>query len=92
MNLQGKVVIVTGGARGIGSAASKLLAQRGAKVVVNYLKNQAAAEAVVSDIRSSGGEAIALRADVRDSHQFTKLVDATLEAFKKIDILVCNAN
>ena len=50
MNLQGKVVIVTGGARGIGSAASKLLAQRGAKVVVNYLKNQDAAEAVVSDI------------------------------------------
>lgn len=92
MNLQGKVVIVTGGARGIGSATSKLLAHRGAKVVVNYLKNQDAAEAVVSDIRSSGGEAIAHQADVRDSDQFAKLVDAVLKTFGRIDILVCNAN
>ncbi|GGD97213.1 SDR family NAD(P)-dependent oxidoreductase [Paenibacillus nasutitermitis] len=92
MNLEGKVAIVTGGARGIGRAASKLLAQRGAKVVVNYLNNQEAAEAVVSDIRTNGGEAIALRADVRDPGHVAKLVDTVLEAFGKIDILVCNAN
>ncbi|WP_338044729.1 SDR family NAD(P)-dependent oxidoreductase [Paenibacillus periandrae] len=53
MNLQEKVAIVTGGARGIGRAASILLASRGAKVVVNYLSNMDAAEEVVSHIRAS---------------------------------------
>lgn len=92
MSLQGKVAIVTGGARGIGRAASILLAQRGAKVVVNYLSNAEAAEAVVSSIHASGGDAIAYQADVRESEQVAKLVEAAKKAFGRIDILVCNAN
>lgn len=92
MDLIGKVAIVTGGARGIGRAASVLLAERGAKVVVNYLSNAAAADAVVSDIQASGGEAIALQGDVREETEMLKLVHAVKEAYGRIDILVCNAN
>lgn len=93
MNLHGKVAIVTGGARGIGRATSKLLAQHGANVVVNYVSNQEAAEEVVADIKAIGGKAIAIQADVRDSKEISKLVDETKKKFGgRIDILICNAN
>ncbi|MFH5183697.1 SDR family NAD(P)-dependent oxidoreductase [Paenibacillus sp. TAB 01] len=93
MNLQGKVAIVTGGARGIGSAASKLLALRGAKVVVNYVHNHDAAQAVVDAIRTDGGEAISVQADIRDENQAAELIKKTKESFGgSIDILVNNAN
>ncbi len=92
MQLKGKVVIVTGGGRGIGKAACLLLAARGATVVVNYLSNHGAAESVVSDIRSTGGEAISLQADVRSQEQFSQLVASVKEAYGRIDGLVCNAN
>nr|WP_248931072.1 SDR family oxidoreductase [Paenibacillus hamazuiensis] len=93
MTLQGKIAIVTGAARGIGRAAAKSLARQGAKVVVNYVSNQEAAEQVVADIRSAGGEAVAVRADVRDEGQMANLVEQTKSAFGgRIDILVCNAN
>jgi len=91
-SLQGKVAIVTGGGRGIGAATAKLLAARGAKVVVNYFSNSASAEGVVSAIQAAGGEAIALQADVRDAAQVGKLVEGTKSAFGRIDILVSNAN
>ncbi|MEK3916381.1 SDR family NAD(P)-dependent oxidoreductase [Paenibacillus sp. FSL H7-0331] len=92
MNLQGKVAIVTGGARGIGRAVSILLSSRGAKVVVNYLSNMDAAEEVVSHIRANNGEAIALQADVREPDQVLKLVAAAKKSLGRIDILVSNAN
>ncbi|XEC94912.1 SDR family NAD(P)-dependent oxidoreductase [Paenibacillus tarimensis] len=92
MDLQGKAVIVTGGARGIGRAASIRLAERGAKVIVNYLSDTAAAEAVVSDIRAFGGEAAAQQADVRQPEQVYKLAATAKQLFGSIDILVCNAN
>ncbi|MFX3632270.1 MAG: SDR family NAD(P)-dependent oxidoreductase [Candidatus Pristimantibacillus sp.] len=92
MSLQGKVAIVTGGARGIGRATSILLAERGAKVVVNYLSNVDAAEAVVSTIRARGGEAISHQADVRESVQVSDLIETTKKSFGRIDILVSNAN
>lgn len=92
MNLSSKVAIVTGGARGIGRATSVLLAKRGAKVVVNYLNNAAAANAVVTEIRDLGGEAIALQADARKEAEMLKLVDVVKETFGHIDILVSNAN
>ncbi|MFD0617122.1 SDR family NAD(P)-dependent oxidoreductase [Paenibacillus sp. GCM10027629] len=92
MMLQGKVAIVTGGSRGIGRAASLLLAERGAKVVVNYESNVAAAEEVVAAIRTVGGEAIAIQADVREADQVLKLVAAAKQSFGRIDILVSNAS
>lgn len=93
MNLQGKVAIITGGARGIGAATSKLLAKRGAKVVVNYVRNQSAAEEVVNSIRRAGGEVIAIQADVRDEREVEELIQRTRDSFGgRIDILVNNAN
>ncbi|MBP1996905.1 SDR family oxidoreductase [Paenibacillus eucommiae] len=92
MSVKGKVAIITEGSEGIGRAASILLAQRGAKVVVQYVKDAAAAEAVVSVIRANGGQATALQADVREKDQVLRLVDAVNESFGRIDILVCNGN
>ncbi|HRE14576.1 MAG TPA: SDR family oxidoreductase [Usitatibacteraceae bacterium] len=60
----GKVLLVTGASRGIGAATAKLAASRGWSVAVNFVANEAAASAVVADIRAAGGEAIAIRADV----------------------------
>ncbi|GHO56207.1 SDR family NAD(P)-dependent oxidoreductase [Ktedonobacter robiniae] len=93
MNLNGKIAIVTGGSRGIGSATSKLLAQRGAKVIVNYLSNETAASSVVADIRTNGGEAVAFQADVREEAAVDALVQFTQATFGAYaDILVNNAN
>jgi 3-oxoacyl-[acyl-carrier protein] reductase len=71
--LEGKTVLITGGGRGIGAATSKLLASRGANVIVNYLRNKEAAERLVAKIKSKketeqhigrGGDVIAIQADV----------------------------
>ncbi|MGZ7443159.1 SDR family oxidoreductase [Paenibacillus sp. TH7-28] len=92
MKLTGQAAIVTGGARGIGRATALMLAERGAKVVVNYLSNAEAAEAVVCEIRAKDGEAIAVQADVREGDQVQQLVSQAKAAFGRVDILVCNAN
>jgi len=91
MLLDGKVAIVTGASRGIGRAAALRLAQEGAKVVVNYAGNLAAAEKTVEDIKQAGGEAILFQADVADAQAVGELVKATTAAFGRIDILVNNA-
>ncbi|WP_274651034.1 SDR family NAD(P)-dependent oxidoreductase [Paenibacillus humicola] len=93
MNMANKVAIVTGGARGIGSATARLLALRGAAVVINYVSQREAAEAVAEEIRAAGGRAAAFRADVRDEQQIAELVRFAKETFGgRIDILVNNAN
>lgn len=93
MNLDGKVAIVTGGGRGIGEAISKTLGQRGAHVVVNFLKNKQAAESVVTAIQSQGGKAVSYQADVRDEKQVDGLAAFAMDTFGgSIDILVSNAN
>jgi 3-oxoacyl-[acyl-carrier protein] reductase len=91
MDFGGKVAVVTGGSRGIGRAIAQRLAAGGARVVVNYQGNEAAASEVVQQIRSGGGEAIAVQADVRDAAQAQALIDAAKEAFGRVDILVNNA-
>jgi len=91
LQLRGRVAIITGGSRGIGKAVVELLAELGAKVVVNYLKHQAAAEATVDSAQARGAEAISFHADVRDPLEAQQLINATIEHFKRVDILVCNA-
>jgi 3-oxoacyl-[acyl-carrier protein] reductase len=91
LQLRGRVALVTGGSRGIGKAIVELLAASGANVVVNYVKDQEAAESTVDAARGRGVEAFALRADVANPLEAHKLVEATLAQFKRIDILVCNA-
>ncbi|KAG0651433.1 Short chain dehydrogenase mdpC [Hyphodiscus hymeniophilus] len=88
-SLAGKVAIVTGGSKGIGRATAMRLAQDGAKVVVNYSGDVAAAEETVQKIGSDN--AFAIKADVGNVEEITKLVDATIQKFGKIDIVVANA-
>jgi 3-oxoacyl-[acyl-carrier protein] reductase len=97
--LEGKTLLITGGGRGIGAATSKLLASRGANVIVNYLRNKEAAERLVAEIKSSrdteqhtGGDAIAIQADVRDAGQVQHMVEQATRQYGQIDILVNNAN
>ncbi len=91
IDLTGRVALVTGGSRGIGRAIALKLASLGAKVAVNYRTNEAAAQEVIREIASQGGEAIALQGDVKDADQARDLVKKTLEAFGRLDILVNNA-
>ena len=91
LQLRGRVAVVTGGSRGIGRAVVELLSELGAHVVVNYLKDQEAAEATVIAARGKGVEAISFRADVANPIEAQQLIVAALEHFKRVDILVCNA-
>jgi 3-oxoacyl-[acyl-carrier protein] reductase len=90
-NLKGQVAVVTGASRGIGRAIALELANYGATVVVNYASSSTAADSVVAEITSAGGEAIALQADVSQVDQVDNLINTAIDKFKRIDILVNNA-
>ena len=89
-DLSGKTAIVTGGSRGIGRAICIRLAQHGAKVVVASRKLDAC-QAVVDEITANGGTAMAHAASISRKEDLQGLVDATIAAWGKVDILVCNA-
>lgn len=91
MLLTDKVAVVTGASRGIGRAIAEELAAEGAKVVINYLSNAAAADEVVSGIIARGGTAIAVQADAADMTQAAALIKAAIDTYGAIDILVNNA-
>ena len=84
----GRVAIVTGGSRGIGLAAIRLLAARGYAVVVNYLHDQRAAESTVEAILAGNGNAVAVRADIADDLDVNRLFAETIAAFGGIDVVV----
>jgi glucose 1-dehydrogenase/3-oxoacyl-[acyl-carrier protein] reductase len=90
MRLAGKVAIVTGAGRGIGRGVALELSKEGARVVVNYLKSESMAHGLVEQIRQSGQEALAVRADVSVSSDVAHMVDETVERFGGLDILVNN--
>ena len=90
-NLEGKVAIITGASRGIGSAIAKQLSALGAKVVVNYSNNAIKAEEVVEEITKSGEQAVAIKADVSNIKDVERLFSETITKFGKVDILVNNA-
>jgi glucose 1-dehydrogenase len=91
MSLTGKAAIVTGGNSGIGRAIALELAKQGAKVVINYVVNPAAAEEMEKQIVASGGQAIGVKADVSKVVELQAMVDACVKAFGRVDILVNNA-
>ncbi|WP_024481282.1 SDR family NAD(P)-dependent oxidoreductase [Cellulophaga baltica] len=89
---EGKVAVVTGGSRDIGRAISIKLAKEGAKVVVNYNSSETGANETVAEIKSFGGEAIAVKADVSKLEDIKNLKAKTIEAFgENVHILVNNA-
>ena len=89
--LAGKVVIVTGASNGIGRAIAERLAQDNAMVVVNYGKSVEKAKAVVAEIESKGGQAVAIHADMSKIADVRRLVNDTVKKFGRLDILVNNA-
>lgn len=91
MHLDGKVTIVTGASRGIGRSVAIEMAKLGAKVVINYAGNEAAAEEVKNIIVAAGGQAIVVKADVGNVEAVDAMVKETINTFGKIDILVNNA-
>jgi len=86
-----KHVLITGAGRGIGAATAKLAALRGYAVSVNYVANDAAANAVVDWIASQGGRAVAVRGDVSDEGDVKRVFDAAQAAFGPLTALVNNA-
>jgi 3-oxoacyl-[acyl-carrier protein] reductase len=91
MTWRDQVALVTGGARGIGRASARLLAQRGAAVCVNYAAHAEAAEEVVADITKAGGRAIAVAADVADAAAVTAMVSRAEKELGPLTILINNA-
>ena len=86
-----KVALITGGSRGIGAATAVLAARQGWAVAVNYLANQAAAEAVVQQIRAQGGQAIAVQGDVAHEEQVLAMFAAVDAQLGRLTALVNNA-
>lgn len=91
MDFCNKIVIVTGSSRGIGAAIAQAFAGEGASVIVNYVVNADAAAEVVSACKETGGDAVAIQADVTSEADIHQLVEQTLENFGRIDVLVNNA-
>ena len=89
--LDGKIALVTGASKGIGAAIALRLAERGARVAVNYNTSEGLAEQVAASIRDAGGDALTVRADVSDLPQVTAMVERISNDWGAVDILVNNA-
>src|SRR6185503_6176696 len=91
LGLADRVALVTGGSRGIGKAVVALFASCGAHVVVNYVRDETAAEETVKMAQEQGVKAVAIRADVSQLDQAEQLLRETVEHFGRVDFLICNA-
>ncbi|MHB0867969.1 MAG: SDR family oxidoreductase [Chloroflexota bacterium] len=91
MRFDGKVVLVTGGARGIGKGISMLFGQLGARVAINYARNDQSAETLAVEMRAEGAEVALFKADVSEYEAAERLVQGVVAHFGKLDVLVNNA-
>lgn len=89
--LAGQRALVTGANSGIGAGVAKALAEAGARVVVNYASGEERAAQVVQDIKTAGGQALAIQADVSQEDQVRAMFQQMFDAYGSIDILVNNA-
>jgi 3-oxoacyl-[acyl-carrier protein] reductase len=91
MSLEGRTCLVTGSSRGIGRGIAEDMGSEGANVVVNYRSSEAAAHEVVDNIEESGGNAIAVQANVADMDEAQSMYETATDAFGNIEVLVNNA-
>jgi 3-oxoacyl-[acyl-carrier protein] reductase len=89
--LEGKVAVVTGASKGIGASIAKHLAAAGSAVVVNYASSKDGADKVVAEITAAGGRAVAIKGDVSKQAEAEGIVQAAIENYGKLDILVNNS-
>nr|WP_047577713.1 SDR family oxidoreductase [Methylobacterium sp. ZNC0032] len=91
MRFRDRAILVTGASRGIGAAIAKAFAAEGGIVIVNYRTNEAAAEAVVTECRALGGEALAIAADVTSTEAVAAMTTRIAEEVGRLDVVVNNA-
>jgi 3-oxoacyl-[acyl-carrier protein] reductase len=90
-NMQGKIALVTGGSRGIGRACAVALAKAGAKVVISYAGNEAAAQETLGLLQAAGTAGEAVKFDVADTAACQSAIDGIVKAHGRLDVLVNNA-
>lgn len=86
-----RILIVTGGSRGIGAATARLAAQRGYAVCVNYAQDRIAAQSITDEIKEKGGQAIAVACDISSESEVVRLFESVDKAFGRVTDLVNNA-
>ena len=91
LDLAGKVVFISGASTGIGAAAARAFAARGAHVVVHYNSSKEEAEAVAAEVRAAGSKAVTIGADVRDTAAINAAITKAVEQMGRIDVLINNA-
>ncbi len=91
LGLKDKIVLITGGSRGIGETMAKLFSLYSAKVFINYFQGKEDANRIVNEITNNGGEAFAIQADVSDREQVNRMITMICDKFNRVDILVNNA-
>jgi enoyl-[acyl-carrier protein] reductase III len=91
MSLKGKYALITGGSRGIGRGIALKLAEKGAKVAINYLKNEPAAKTTLASVRERGSDGFTIQADVCRPEEITRMFSRVKQEFGKLDIFVSNA-
>jgi glucose 1-dehydrogenase/3-oxoacyl-[acyl-carrier protein] reductase len=91
LDFTGKAVIVTGASQGIGAGIARRFAEAGARIVVHYRSGESGANELVDNIKGSGGQAIALHADLSDRQAVEVLVAETVESLGGLDVIINNA-
>jgi 3-oxoacyl-[acyl-carrier protein] reductase len=91
LGLDGKNAIVTGGSVGIGAAIARRLAEEGCNIAINYRRHDAEAKEVVAQVEAAGRRGLAIKADVSSYDDAQNMVEQVIEAFGRLDIMVCNA-
>lgn len=86
-----KIALVTGGSRGIGKVCALAIAKAGFFTIVNYVSSEAGAQSVVEEIKSLGGDAVAVKCDISDAESVKLMMDKVVKDYGRLDVLVNNA-